>query len=315
MPRITRYLGAGLPSRLHHSVEVLKHQVNWHITRNPASRKLFGSDRPNLDDVQRRVVGELAAQGIAFVQAGDIGLNPVDWDRLRVMVEEFASSPRVQEAVERFPREVGHKPLKSDAYMVKLLPEGPTLSLDDPLLRLGLGAPILDIVNSYLGLWSKLIYVDVWHTIPAAVEKRLGSQFWHRDPEDRHVVKAYFYFSEVDATAGPMEYALGSAEGGPRGRLWAWTPHSHQRYPHEDEVERAIPPSARVKCFGSPGTLIFCDTDGLHRGGVATARPRIAATWTYVTPASLGITSRRRFKLAPGANPTHLSPAGRFALA
>jgi len=24
---------------------------------------------------------------------------------------------------------------------------------------------VLDVVNSYLGLWSKLIYFDMWHTL------------------------------------------------------------------------------------------------------------------------------------------------------
>jgi Phytanoyl-CoA dioxygenase (PhyH) len=315
MSGIASYLSGAVRPRMHRSLGLLKHQLNWHVTRNPGSRKLFAEHRPKLEDTQRSVLQELVTKGIAFVQAPDFGLDPVDWNRLQAMVAEFADSARVEEATQRFRSEIGRKAMKSDSYIVKLNEEGPTLSLDHPLLRLGLGGPLLDVVNSYLGLWSKLIYTDVWHTIPADVGQRIGSQFWHRDPEDRRMVKVYLYFSEVDATAGPMEYVLGSASGGPRGSLWAWTPHgSDHRYPREEEVDRAIPSSARVQCLGSPGTLIFCDTDGLHRGGVATARPRIAATWTFVTPASVGITSRRRFYLPAHEDLARLSAAGRFAV-
>ena len=129
------------------------------------------------------------------------------------------------------------------------------------------------------------------------------------------MVKVYFYFSEVDGGAGPMEYVRGSASGGRYGSLWPWSPVSTERYPRDEEVDRLIPAAARVQCFGSPGTLIFCDTDGLHRGGTAKSRPRIAATWTFVTPASLGISSGRRFKVAANADVRQLSPAAQFALA
>jgi hypothetical protein len=36
---------------------------------------------------------------------------------------------------------------------------------DNPLLNLALHPLVLDVVNSYLGLWSKLIYFDMWHTL------------------------------------------------------------------------------------------------------------------------------------------------------
>jgi hypothetical protein len=315
MSRVSGYLNRAVRSGVHRSIARLNYVKQWHLTRNPGSRRLLADHRPTLSTVQAKVVQELTSDGIAFVDAGALGMDAADWAHLRSLVEEFADSPRVREASDRFRAALGRQTVKPDAYIVKLHPEGPTLSLDDPLLRLALRGPILDVVNSYLGLWSKLVYTDVWHTIPSEVDQRIGSQFWHRDPEDRRMVKVYFYFSEVDGEAGPMEYVRGSASGGRYGHLWPWKPLSPERYPREEEVDRLIPAAARVQCFGSPGTLIFCDTDGLHRGGTAKSRPRIAATWTFVTPASVGISSGRRFQVAGDADPRQLSLAAQFALA
>lgn len=315
MSRVSRFLNGAVRSRVHRSIARLNYATRWHLTRNPGSRRLLADHRPTLSAVQAKAVQELTSDGIAFVEAGALGMDAADWEHLRSLVEEFAASPRVHEASDRFRAAIGRETLKSDAYIVKLHPEGPTLALDDPLLRLALRGPILDVVNSYLGLWSKLIYTDVWHTIPSQADQRIGSQFWHRDPEDRRMVKVYFYFSEVDAGAGPMEYVRDSASGRLYGSLWPWKPLSTERYPREEDVDRRIPAAARVQCLGSPGTLIFCDTDGLHRGGTAKSRPRIAATWTFVTAASLGISSRRRFQVAGDPAAGHLSPAAQFALA
>jgi len=253
MSGIATYLSRALRPRIHRSLGRLKHGLNWHVNRNPGSRKLFTEHPPVLSGVQQQVVRDLGTNGIAFVQAAALGVDGEDWSRLRAIVEEFAAAPRVKEGIERFRDEIGQGAVKADAYIVKLNPEGPTFALDHPLVRLGLGRPLLDVINSYLGLWSKLIYTDVWHTIPSEAKKRIGSQFWHRDPEDRRMVKVYWYFSEVDTTAGPMEYVLGSASGGPYGALWAWRPHaSDRRYPPGEEVDRKIAAGARVQCLGSP---------------------------------------------------------------
>ena len=69
----------------------------------------------------------------------------------------------------------------------------------------------------------------------------------------------------------------------------------------EDEVAQAVP-AEQVRTFvASRGTIIFCNTSGLHRGGFATERPRILATATYCSPASLAALSERNYRLAePG---------------
>jgi hypothetical protein len=186
------------------------------------------------------------------------------------------------------------------------------ISASDPLLNLGLNPLILDVVNSYLGLWSKLIYFDMWHTLPLNTDTRFLSQRWHRDPEDRRKMRTFLYFSEVDQGAGAMEYLAGSHFGGPYENVFRWDDPLGIPYPPDGEVDRKIPTSQRVILKGPPGTLIFCDTAGFHRGGTARTRPRILATAAYVTPASL---HQRRYEIDATVRDAPWSPAARFAVA
>jgi hypothetical protein len=271
-----------------------------------------------LSDVQRRLVHDLCAIGIAFARYDDLGLDPEEWDRLSREAHRFAHSHKVSEAIRDQPATAASPP-GADAYLVKLLPQHPTFALNNPLLHIGLAPAVLDIVNSYLGLWSKLIYADMWHSIPIrdrAGSRRIGSQRWHRDPEDRRMVKIYLYFSEVHAGAGPLEYVPGSATTG-SGRyrgLWPWQPRG-ARYPTDADFDRQVATTDRIACTGAPGTIIFCDTDGFHRGGIATSGVRIVATWTFVTPASISIVSNRRFDVDdPDHEASRLTDAARFAL-
>jgi hypothetical protein len=69
-----------------------------------------------------------------------------------------------------------------------------------------------------------------------------------------------------------------------------------------------------IQTFMAPaGTLILCNTSGFHRGGFATAKPRVLATATYCSPASLASLTQRNYRLPKGADKT-LSPAQRYAV-
>jgi hypothetical protein len=95
---------------------------------------------------------------------------------------------------------------------------------------------------------------------------------------------------------------------GPYGHLW----HKRsQAYPPERELEEKIPQTQWWTGYGQAGTLVLVDTTGFHRGGYATRRARLSATWTYVTPASY---LARRFRLEKSSSLTELSEEARFAI-
>ena len=54
-----------------------------------------------------------------------------------------------------------------------------------------------------------------------------------------------------------------------------------------------------VRTFTGPaGTLLFCNTAGFHRGGFSTTAPRVLATATYSSPASLASLTVRSYAYA-----------------
>lgn len=311
-----RYYGGQMTGQLANTYLGMKHRLHWAVTRNPASERRFRADRPVLTDAQRRIADELARTGIAVTTAEALGLPEEDRRALDAMLDEFVASEPVRAAISQDPSSFARRALKADDYMVKRFPEGPVLPASSPLLRIGLSPMMLGVVNTYLGLWAELTYTDLWHTIPVDIGRRIGSQRWHRDPEDRRMVKVYYYHAPVTEESGPLEYVRESHFTGRFGRLWGWHPTvlHKDRYPKEEELDRAVPREQRVLATGPARTVVFCDTSGLHRGGISRGAPRILATWTFVTPASIGVSARHRFTVRDDGTVARYSDAARAAL-
>jgi len=233
-------------------------------------------------------------------------------DRLAAHARPFVESVEAVPA-SPFPEESAGTRRKKD-YVTRLYERGSPLALEDPWLALGSSQRVLDVVNAYLELWSKLVYVDVWYTKPGSAEgERIKSQRWHRDYNDRHLVKVFLYLSDVDEGAGPFEYVRGSAREGELAGEWPWRPLG-ETYPPPDEFAQRIPEVATVTLTGKAGTLIFCNTSGFHRGGFATERPRVMGVLNYVSPASLESLCDRNFRIDPAGLPADLGAQRRYAL-
>jgi hypothetical protein len=304
----------------------LKYSLYWNFLKNPSSRRRFQASAPKLDAVQRSIVEDLKSRGIAITSFEALLGDAARWARLSRSVDAFAGSERVRRGIENY-RHALEEERKTAAgegevertrtlyqYWVTLFPgdHTPLLPLEDEWLRLGIEPRVLDVVNSYFGLWSKLVYFDLWHTIPVGEHaSRIGSQNWHRDPEDRMKLRLYLYFRDVAVDAGPLQYMPGSQLGGPNWTDFPWPGPLGSHLPPQEELEHRIPADRWVTCVGSRGTLVFCDTIGLHRGGVAAGSGRVLATWAFVTPASL---YPRRFRVDWATQREPLGEAARFAL-
>jgi hypothetical protein len=275
------------------------------------------TDEPPLTSVGERALESLRRDGLAMVAFADLIGDQGVWAELAEEMRGFASraEERLRERGDEGPvrekRKAKTKVRKDDFIIRASEIHGP--SPPPVLLRYALSDHLLGISNAYLGLRSKLTYVDMWYTRPSPDDaERVKSQRWHRDHIDAHIVKAFTYFSDVDGDAGALEYVCGSAAGGPYGDLWASSKAEH--YPPPGELERVVPASASVSAEGPAGTIVICDTGGFHRGGFG-RRPRITANLTYVSPAALDAgRTKRRFEVGERI-PGGLSPAGEFALA
>jgi hypothetical protein len=272
---------------------VATYELHDRLLANRAARRRFSHEPPVLNATQQRVVDQLRVEGYAVLPLAELVPEAEVRDELDANAAQFVAETEAGLAEEAAGGEAALRRRAGKEFLVRKYAYGVALGLDDPWLRLGLDRRLLDVANAYLEMWSKLEYVDVWYTPPADGGERKSSQRWHRDFNDRHLLKAFVYLVDVDEGTGPLEYVPRTAPGGELEHLWPWRPLG-ENYPPQDELaERA---ADRAVTFTAPkGTIIFCNTCGFHRGGFATENPRVLATFTWDSPASLKALSERNF--------------------
>lgn len=278
------------------------------VLSNRRSRRRFSGSRPELDDVQRRIVSELDADGYSLLTFAELFPESDAWPQIEAQSSRFVAETEAALVGDR----EGLRVRAGKEFVVRLHSYGTEIGAEDPWLQACVSPRMLDIANSYLGLWSKLEYVDMWYSVPQPEEAaRVASQRWHRDFNDKHLLKAFLYLVDVDEGTGPFQYVSGSAAGGRYSDAWPWRPLG-ENYPPEDELETRVPPDERHIFTGPAGTLLFCNTSGFHRGGFATERARVLATATYSSPASLASLTERSYRFTGSLE--ELDASARFAL-
>jgi hypothetical protein len=290
---------------------VATYEVHDRFLANRSSRQRYTRDRPSLDRTQQGIVDRLREEGFATLPLAELIPDPAVWSELEGDAARFVADTEAGLARED---EGGESTLRRRAgkeFVIRKYSSDVRVGLDDPWLRFGIDSRVLDIANEYLGMWSKLEYVDVWYTPPVDGRERRSSQRWHRDFNDRHLLKAFVYLVDVDEQTGPFEYVPRSAPGGELEALWPWRPLG-DNYPPEDELAAQI--GDRAVTFTAPkATLIFCNTSGFHRGGFASGKARVLATFTWDSPASLKALSERNYTFIPSNGVTLREPQ-RYAL-
>ena len=279
---------------------------------NRHSRRQFAGSPVELDETQRRIIEALDTDGYIVLPFAEL----ITDEALRVDVlaqgDTFVADTARELSAEADGAEAKLRRRLGKEFVVRAYSfEGVQLDpARDAWFRASISHRLLDIANSYLRMWAKLSYVDMWYTAPQPTgAERAASQLWHRDFDDKHLLKAFLYLVDVDASAGPFEYVGGSQPGGRHADTQQWAPMGTGRL-SEEEVNKHVSADA-IKTFTAPrGTVILCNTSGLHRGGFATEHPRALATATYCSPASLKALSERNYTLAGDAP---ADPSARYA--
>lgn len=283
----------------------------WLRVLNRKGYSLFRKDHDaqNLDAMQERTLKELRETGISFARVTDL-ISEQEWENLRSYVLSRVEEPAIKKQMEQPQGTVFRGDEKY--YNIDLF-DHKTLALDHPVYRWALNEKILQIANAYMGMYTKFRGVRLWASLPVPLgASATASQRWHRDLDDRKLMKTFIYFDDVDETTGPFHYVRES-----HGKDARWsnvfpTPFPLGSYPPPGAVEKAIPASYVTKATGKAGTLIFCDTSGFHKGGYCTKRNRYMLFSLYASAATidpLGYTYPARFEL-----PSSLSPRAQFAL-
>jgi hypothetical protein len=270
-------------------------ELAWRWLFNGRSALLHRRHTPALAGEAARVLADLDRDGVALTSVSALLPERSVYDEL--LRDARALDLHASDAVEK-------------DFNRMLLGEG-NLVLDPGSVyaRFALQSPLLEIINAYFGMWTRLRYYNVWHT-DVTVGPPKQSQLWHRDREDRLILKCFVYLSDVDDGAGPFTYARGTHPKGEVPIVEAFDEDGVQRSTDE-QMERVVPRERWLSAQGAAGTIVIADTRGYHKGGLARRQPRLMYNCMWTSPTS----GSREWFDAPPAAPREPDPMRARALA
>jgi hypothetical protein len=152
------------------------------------------------------------------------------------------------------------------------------------ILRWPLADRILDIVEAYLGLPAAYDMLNFFYTV--ADGRQVAARKWHRDVEDRRMVKVIVYLHDVDLDAGPLEILHRSFPGCQHVKGGNFPVLTQEML--EERLGAPLAAGDVTACTGKAGSVIFADVARhYHRGRPATARDRCALFYNFFSRAPL----------------------------
>jgi len=228
----------------------------------------FETHRPKLNKVQESILAGLQTDGIAITNLEEL------FDEKGILMELQTYVAKRSDRIR-----TNHK----KPFLEDLISEIPELGIEIPFFKVAIDNRILDIVNSYLGMHSRLTHFMLRQTKIMNGELPSHSQNWHRAPQERKNCRVYIYLNDVDAGSGPFSYIPQSTSDKKYGHVMPQTART-RGYITAEIIEQSIPKNDQLTVTGKAGTVIFCDSTGLHRGGYSTNKSRIMSTFGYSAP-------------------------------
>ena len=241
-----------------------------------AFEQKFGEYRPT--DFEQNIINSLNSEGIALAHISDF------------VSDEIAVGLR-----ERFNRlmvEKGEEYINDISVFNKDLFLNGDLTEDYSILSFVFNRAFFNIASTYLQQIARVGYVQE-NLVIATEGERTSSRNWHRDGADKKILKVFLYHSVVQKQNGPFEFIK----------------HTHYKGVHKDIMslkstglyggstakdrlqslvdQNDFLNNNIVSAEGGEGTIIFCDTSGIHRGGHCSTGERRMLTLAYYSNAAL----------------------------
>jgi hypothetical protein len=215
---------------------------------------------PNLPPSDQQIVDALHTDGVFVTSFEQLGFNATP--KLLEAIQDLMSELELASTVQGEQRRV------NTSYAIQPRP-GRFVNLTDyPAFFLwGLEDRLLQVVEHYIGL--PVAYHGLLFRQDEAVDKPGATQRWHRDGEDRRVVKVLIYLNDVGLENGPFEYIPRSSTPSllSFGKIYQKILSSGYSNIDDDEMRQIISDSAWKACTGPAGTVIFADVRNVfHRG-------------------------------------------------
>ena len=259
-----------------------KSELKWYLWDNYRRWSAYRLNPAQLNDHQAGLIQRLNTDGIARTSVSEL-FDPGVWDELLVVVDRLLREKA--DEMERLRQSASEPGVKN--YVIPLLGRRPRLDVDDIFVRVALQSRVLAVANAYFGLYTKLLQYNVIYNVPSGSEP-VQSQLWHRDPEDRRVLKMFVYLTGVDIHTGPFFYAKGTHSRGPiKGNpAFIRDDSLDARRSTDDQMSLVCPPDHWVEATGLKGSVVLADTRGYHKGGHVRCRDRVLYQCTFTSAAA-----------------------------
>lgn len=141
---------------------------------------------------------------------------------------------------------------------------------------------LLNIIENYIGLPVAFHGVHLRKDFPN--KNQFGTLLWHKDSEDRRIIKVIVYLSDVQQQHGPFEYV-------PKNLTNLFTLNYYRIYYklrqsgylgiNDEILETIVPKSAWKSCPGKAGTVILVDTKNVLHHGTLRSEERSTLFFVY----------------------------------
>jgi hypothetical protein len=283
-------------------------EVTWRYLFNFGPTLTYKVQRSSLSAEASHVLTTLNRDGVATTSAGSLFGSEssfVDLDEAFINLQQTQSAALSEARANATATEIEQK-----NFIYEYLGRNPVLNPQEAYTRFALHDRILQIANAYLGMYTRLRYFNIWHTFADSGAPR-QSQLWHRDREDRYILKVFVYLSDVNEGAGPFTYATGTHPKGNIRRTPEFFLEGGVQRTTDSQMAKVVSTDRWLQAVGARGTIVFADTRGYHKGGLARERDRIMYTCMFTSPAS----ESEEFLRRPGSLDTPVSREQAFALA
>lgn len=219
---------------------------------------------PSLSPGDRLILNQLKKEGVCVTSVAELGFNSGE-NLLSAAGKQLHRMEAVNNShlSQRLPQ----------IYTVTDLPEFSTWATEPRLLN---------IIENYIGLPVAFHGVHLRKDFPN--ENQFGTLLWHKDSEDRRIIKIFLYLSDVEEHHGPFEYV-------PLSKTSLYSLNFYRIYYKlwqsgylgitDETLQEIIPKSAWKSCPGKAGTVIIVDTKKVLHHGTLRTQDRSALFFVY----------------------------------
>jgi len=218
-----------------------------------------------MTDLQHNIVQEVKENGIAFSSVKEL-FNENQLGLFNKGIEYFNGFMSDPHIIERCNRIAQGNPIRDrnkwfEITCYEYLKRG--IGLENPIVQMYLQDVFTDLATSFHGEVPRVRNILTWIHPQNALQKEIASQVWHRDQEDWEIFKVFILFSKVGPNNGPTQYIKKTQHGGKYGDIT-----NNMNGNTTSVFNYDLPTEEIVSCEGDPGTIVFMNTNGLHKGGL-----------------------------------------------